>query len=67
MIPASLGYGDRANAKIPANSTLVFVVDIVGVATQDVADDSVLSSGVATGEELPAGSPFPVTPAPSPP
>lgn len=55
VIPASLGYGDRANAKIPANSTLVFVVDIVGVATQDVADDSVLSSGVATGEELPAG------------
>ena len=48
VIPASLGY-------IPANSTLVFVVDIVGVATQDVADDSVLSGGVATGEELPAG------------
>ena len=55
VIPASLGYGDRANAKIPANSTLVFVVDIVGVATQDIADESVLSGGVATGEELPAG------------
>lgn len=55
VIPASLGYGDRANAKIPANSTLVFVVDIVGVATQDIADDSVLSGGVATGEDLPAG------------
>lgn len=55
VIPASLGYGDRANAKIPANSTLVFVVDIVGVATQDVADESLLSSAAATGEELPAG------------
>lgn len=55
VIPASLGYGGQARGNIPANSTLVFVVDIVGVATQDVADDSVLSSGVATGEELPAG------------
>ena len=43
VIPASLGYGDRANAKIPANSTLVFVVDIVGVATENLADESVLS------------------------
>ena len=55
VIPASLGYGGQARGNIPANSTLVFVVDIVGVATRDVADDSVLSSAVATGEELPAG------------
>lgn len=55
VIPASLGYGSQAAGDIPANSTLVFVVDIVGVATQNVADDSVLSSAVATGEELPAG------------
>ncbi len=55
VIPASLGYGAQARGNIPANSTLVFVVDIVGVATQNIADDSVLSSGVATGEELPAG------------
>ena len=55
VIPASLGYGGQARGNIPANSTLVFVVDIVGVATQNIADDSVLSSGVATGEELPAG------------
>ena len=55
VIPASLGYGSQATGDIPANSTLVFVVDIVGVATQNVADDSVLSSAVATGEELPAG------------
>ena len=55
VIPASLGYGGQARGNIPANSTLVFVVDIVGVATQEIADDSVLSGGVATGEELPAG------------
>ena len=55
VIPASLGYGSQAAGDIPANSTLVFVVDIVGVATQEIADDSVLSGGVATGEELPAG------------
>ena len=55
VIPASLGYGDRANAKIPANSTLVFVVDIVGVASDNLADESVLGGATPTGEELPAG------------
>ena len=55
VIPASLGYGAQGNASIPANSTLVFVVDIVGVATENLADESVLSGATATGEELPAG------------
>ena len=31
IIPPSEGYGDQANAKIPANSTLFFVIDILGV------------------------------------
>lgn len=31
VIPASLGYGSTENNGIPANSTLVFVVDILGV------------------------------------
>ena len=55
VIPASLGYGSQAAGDIPANSTLVFVVDIVGVATENLADESVLSGATATGEELPAG------------
>ncbi|MBS5723613.1 MAG: FKBP-type peptidyl-prolyl cis-trans isomerase, partial [Actinomyces sp.] len=55
VIPASLGYGGQTRGNIPANSTLVFVVDIVGVATENLADESVLSGATATGEELPAG------------
>jgi peptidylprolyl isomerase len=31
IIPPSLGYGPTAQAKIPANSTLVFVIDLHGV------------------------------------
>jgi peptidylprolyl isomerase len=31
IIPASLGYGATAQSKIPANSTLVFVIDLHGV------------------------------------
>lgn len=55
VIPASLGYGAQGNPSIPPNSTLVFVVDILGVATENLADESVLSGATATGEELPAG------------
>lgn len=31
VIPPELGYGDQANAAVPAGSTLVFVVDILGL------------------------------------
>ena len=31
VIPPSAGYGDQASDSIPANSTLVFVIDILGV------------------------------------
>lgn len=30
VIPPSLGYGDTAQGSIPANSTLIFVIDILG-------------------------------------
>ena len=30
VVPADQGYGDQENGAIPANSTLVFVVDILG-------------------------------------
>ena len=29
VVPPSLGYGDQASGSIPANSTLVFVIDIL--------------------------------------
>jgi peptidylprolyl isomerase len=32
IIPPSLGYGSRSQSSIPANSTLVFVVDLLSVA-----------------------------------
>ncbi|MFT3875238.1 MAG: FKBP-type peptidyl-prolyl cis-trans isomerase [Propioniciclava sp.] len=31
VVPASMGYGDQASGAIPANSTLIFVVDILAV------------------------------------
>jgi peptidylprolyl isomerase len=32
IIPPNLGYGSRSRSSIPANSTLVFVVDLLSVA-----------------------------------
>lgn len=31
VIPPELGYGEQSTNKIPANSTLVFVIDIIGI------------------------------------
>jgi peptidylprolyl isomerase len=31
IVPPDMGYGAQAQPNIPANSTLVFVVDILGV------------------------------------
>ncbi len=32
VMPPDLAYGDAARPGLPANSTLVFVVDLVGIA-----------------------------------
>lgn len=34
VIPPSLGYGEKASETIPANSTLVFVIDILGTTSK---------------------------------
>ena len=34
VIPPALGYGQQASATIPANSTLVFVIDILGTSSK---------------------------------
>jgi peptidylprolyl isomerase len=31
IVPSRLGYGAQAKDKIPANSTLVFDIDLIGV------------------------------------
>ncbi len=38
LIPPSLAYGDQARGKIPANSTLRFDVEVVGVKDRSLAD-----------------------------
>jgi peptidylprolyl isomerase len=34
VIPPSLGYGQQASETIPANSTLIFVIDILGTSSK---------------------------------
>ena len=40
VIPPDQGYGDQAQGQIPADSTLVFVVDILGIDQPAAAGDA---------------------------
>lgn len=54
IIPSRWGYGDQAHGDaIPANSTLVFVVDIVSAMNPN--DYNALEDAELTGASLPAG------------
>ena len=61
VIPSEWGYGETGSgdaqsgqeATIPANATLVFVVDIID--SVDPSDTSALKDAKATDDELPAG------------
>ncbi|CAL4859560.1 FKBP-type peptidyl-prolyl cis-trans isomerase [Microbacterium sp. MM2322] len=37
VIPPKLGYGDKASGSVPAKSTLVFVIDVLGIDTSEDA------------------------------
>ncbi|MEN0072483.1 MAG: FKBP-type peptidyl-prolyl cis-trans isomerase, partial [Propionicimonas sp.] len=52
VVPPDYGYGDEESETIPAGSTLVFVVDVLG--TTSVTTD-VLTSATPTGAALPEG------------
>ena len=52
VIPPEFGYGDQESGTIPANSTLVFVIDIIS--TVDVSTDA-LADATSTDATLPEG------------
>lgn len=52
IVPPEYGYGSQANASIPANSTLVFVVDIKDVVN---INTDALKKAKETNQALPAG------------
>lgn len=52
IVPAEYGYGEQELDGIPAGSTLVFVVEILGSSAVDTTE---LENATATGNALPSG------------
>lgn len=52
VVPPAFGYGDQESETIPANSTLVFVVDVLDATTVDA---ELLTQATPTDEKLPEG------------
>ncbi|MDC4232935.1 FKBP-type peptidyl-prolyl cis-trans isomerase [Actinomyces sp. B33] len=55
VVPAQWGYGANAQGSIPANSTLVFVVDILNTSSAVEIDEGASANATESGAALPEG------------
>ncbi len=52
FVPSGLGYGDRQVGSIPANSVLIFTIDLLNVFTQSVRDEQLIVNFLTTNNLL---------------